>query len=59
MDSKMNVGIQRSSEKHVSLSLFIIIQLFVVYKESNFKRLGWATPNKNRLGFLTWNAFSK
>lgn len=35
----MNVGIQRSSEKHISLSLFVIIQLFVVYKESDFKRL--------------------
>lgn len=55
----MNVGIQRSSEKHISQSLFVIIQLFVVYKESDFKRLVWATPNKNRHGFLTWNAFSK
>lgn len=57
MDSKMNVGVQKSSEKHVSLS--VTIQFFVVYKEFSFKRLGWATPNKNRLGFLTWSAFSK
>lgn len=34
----MNVGVQRSSEKHVSLSLFVIIQLFVVCKKSNLKR---------------------
>lgn len=53
----MNVGVQKSSEKHVSLS--VTIQFFVVYKEFSFKRLGWATPNKNRLGFLTWSAFSK
>lgn len=39
MVTKVNVGVQRSSEKHVSLSLFVIIQLFVVYKV-NFKSRG-------------------
>lgn len=34
----MNVGVQKSSEKHVSLS--VTIQFFVVYKEFSFKRLG-------------------
>lgn len=33
----MNVGVQRSSEKHC---FAVTIQFFVVYKEFSFKRLG-------------------
>lgn len=47
MDSQMNVMVQRSSENHLFLPLFVTTQLFVVYKKSDFKRKG---SNKKGLG---------